>query len=173
MSLDKIMHALPNMECIELLKIAFPLFHCEVGEQCSNDHPAFWSKLKQFVSRCKNLQHFSFGGDAVPDVVKTELPSLCSTRFACAKFKRMPILASRWGPRLSWDKKWICKSALYPYDDTKSEDELEYHDSPESNGENDGELTADESSYEAPNYWYMDNQSVQYISDADADSDVD
>ena len=85
----------------------------------------------------------------------------------------MPILASRWGPRLYYDNKCICKSALYPYDDTKSEDELEYNDSPESNGENDGELTADESSYEAPNYWYMDNQLVQYISDADSDTDSD
>jgi hypothetical protein len=173
MSLDKIMHALPNMKCIELLKIAFPLFHCEVVEQRSNDHPAFWSKLKQFVSGCKSLQHFSFGGDAVPDIVKAELPSLFSTRFARAKFKRMPILASRWGPRLYYDNKCICKSALYPYDDTMSEHELEYDDSPESDGESDGELTTDESSYEAPNYWYMDNQSVQYISDADADSDVD
>jgi len=92
------------MNSIQSLKIVLPLFHCE-SHVDSYDHPDFWRMLLDFVSTCKNLQDFSFGGDRVPDEVRKKLRSSCSSRFVLARY--ISVLR-KWGHHPWLEKKSFC-----------------------------------------------------------------
>lgn len=155
--LDRIHRALPNMDSIQSLKIALPLFHCEV-EGDFDDHPDFWCRLLKFVSACKNLQEFSFGGDQVSEAVRNQLRSSCSSRFALARYINIPYRGhGKYGPPSNYDRKSVCSPFFYLNQDTDSKYELEQPDDPTD------ELTDDDD----PNMdlFTLENRSVEYDSD--------